>query len=321
VARERSGKAYDPAIVECFLEVGPELLAHAGASDAWARVVDSELVERPALSEEEIDDAARAMADFVDLKSRYTLGHSSGVASLAEGAARELRLAEADVVELRRAGLLHDLGRAAVTTSVWDKAQPLSAEDWERIRLHAYRSERALARPAALARLGALAGAHHERIDGSGYHRGSPASMQPLGVRVLAAADAYRAMTEPRPHRPAFGVAEAAEELRREVRAGRHDGDAVRAVLVAAGHPAPEARGEGSDALPKRDVEVLNLLARGFTHRGIAERLFVAQEAVDQHVQHLFAKLGCTTTAAATFLVLEHGLLDVGPETTVRPRN
>src|SRR5260370_1297289 len=135
-------------------------------------------------------------------------------------------LPEADVVAIRRAGLLHDIGRVGVSAGIWGKSGPLSEREWERVRMHPYYTERVLARPPALARLGALASLHHERLDGSGYHRGVPASMLSPAARILAAADVYHAMIEPRPHPPARPPEAAAEELRREVRAGRLDGEA-----------------------------------------------------------------------------------------------
>src|SRR5205085_7314715 len=138
-------------------------------------------------------------------------------------AARRYGLPERDVTDIYRAGLLHDIGRISVPTAVWDKPGPLTDREWERVRMHPYQTERILARSGTLARLGALGSMHHERLDGSGYHRGAPASMLSPSHRILAAADVYHAMTEPRPHRAALKPEAAAEELRKEVRAGRLD--------------------------------------------------------------------------------------------------
>ena len=188
------------------------------------------------LAEEQLDEAFGVVADFADLKSPYFRGHSRGVAALAADAAAELGLPEGDRVSVRRAALLHDLGRTGVPNSIWDKPGALTESERERVRLHPYYTERALARPAALARLGAIAGAHHERLDGSGYHRGLTGASVSAVARVLAAADAYHAMTERRPHRPQLDASDAADELRRDVRAGRFDGEIAEAVLAAAGH-------------------------------------------------------------------------------------
>src|SRR5439155_1764792 len=133
----------------------------------------------------EIDRAATAFADFADIKSSYTLGHSRGVSELAASAAQSGGLVESDVVAVRRAGLVEDIGRAGVTASIWDKPGPLTTGEWERMRLHSYYSERALLRSEALMGIGRLAGLHHERLDGSGYHRGLTAAQVPLGARLL----------------------------------------------------------------------------------------------------------------------------------------
>ena len=131
------------------------------------------------------------------------------------------------MAELRRAACVYDLGRLGVPNTVWDKPGPLTLSELERVRLHPYLSERMLAFSPALARLGDIAVQHHERLDGSGYPRGLSADQIATTARLLAAADTYQAMCEPRPHRPALTPTDAAVELRREVAAGRLDGDAV----------------------------------------------------------------------------------------------
>lgn len=173
---------------------------------------------------------------------------------------------------------MHDVGRTGVSSGIWMKPEPLSERERERVRLHSYYTERVLARPALLARLGVLAAAHHERMDGSGYHRGAPGSWLPPAARILAAADVYHAMIEPRPHRPAHSPDAAAEGLRREVRAGRLDGEAVNAVLAAAGHRVFAARRSWPAGLSEREVEVLRLIARGYSMRQIAEALTIARK-------------------------------------------
>jgi HD-GYP domain-containing protein (c-di-GMP phosphodiesterase class II) len=125
-----------------------------------------------ALEGEAIDRALGAMGDFADLASPYLVGHSAGVAELATAAAHQCRLEAADLVRVRRGALVHDLGRVAVPVRVWQQAAPLTPDDWERVRLHAYHSERILSRSGFLAALTPVAGFHHERLDGSGYHRG-----------------------------------------------------------------------------------------------------------------------------------------------------
>ena len=310
VARQRSGGAYDPWIADRFCREAPRLLARLETSSVWEAVLAAEPGARPRLSGERFDDAVWAMADFADLKSSYTRGHSGGVAQLTAAAARRCRLPEADVVALYRAGMLHDLGRVGVSAGIWDKPGPLTDDEWERVRLHPYLTERVLGRSAAFAPLAMLAALHHERLDGSGYHRGLSASMLPPGARILAAADAYQAMNEPRPHRQALPPEKAAQELRREVRAGRLDGEAVNAVLAAAGHRVRRVRREWPAGLSNREVEVLRLLARGLSNREMARQLVISEGTVHHHVQHIYRKIGVSTRAAATLFAMQHDLLD-----------
>ena len=111
------------------------------------------------------------------------------MAELAATAAEALGCSRAEASEVRAAGFLHDVGRVAVPNGIWDKPGPLSAGEQERVRLHPYYTERVLERSGALAPLALLAGSHHERLDGSGYHRGAAAAQLSVGARLLAAAD------------------------------------------------------------------------------------------------------------------------------------
>src|SRR5206468_1827171 len=246
--------------------------------------------------------------DFVDLKSPYTLGHARAVADLAAVAGAQLGLSEADIRVLRRAGLAHDLGRLGISNSIWDKAGPLGPGEWERVRMHPYLTERMLHQSEALAPLGAIAVAHRERLDGSGYPRGLAGAAISRPARILGAADAYQAMREPRPHRPARSTDEAAAELRADVKAGLLDAEAVEAVLGAAGHRVSRRR-EGPAGLTAREVEVLRLLARGLSNKEIAERLVIAPKTAGNHIEHIYAKIGASSRAAASLFAIRHGLL------------
>ena len=171
VLAHRRGRAYAPTVVDALIAEGERWLATVD-DDAWAAVLDAEPEPVLTIEREGIDRALGAVADFADLKSPYFLGHSPGVADLAAAAATAAGLPEDDVARLRRAGLVHDVGRVGVPSGIWNRAGPLSAEQWERVRLHAYLGERVLARCDLLAPYAALAARHHERPDGSGYHRG-----------------------------------------------------------------------------------------------------------------------------------------------------
>lgn len=310
VARQRRGTAYDPALVDGFCRVARDLLGGLDGTSVWEAALAAEPGSTRWLIADRLDAAAAAVAGFADLKSPYTIGHSSGVATLAEAAARACRLTPAEVCTLRRAALVHDLGRAALPSLIWEKRGPLSLGEWERVRLHPYYTERILSRSPTLARYGAIAALHHERLDGSGYHRGASASSLPAAARLLAAADVYHALTEDRPHRPAHSPAAAASIVQDEARRGRLDADAVAAVLAAAGHRTKPVRREWPAGLSDREVDVLRLLARGLPSRRIADHLAISEKTVGHHIAHIYDKLDVSTRAAATFFAMQHGLLD-----------
>ena len=307
--RKRSGGAYHPRMAERFCEKAPTILAGLDEDPTRESVLALEPGPRVPLTDEELDRSCEALADFADIKSPYTLDHSTGVAALAAGAGRRCGLVGADVMALRRAGLLHDIGRVGVSAGIWGKEGALSEREWEQVRLHAYYTDRLLSHPEPLRRLGTLASQHHERMDGSGYHRALTRESLSPSARILAAADAYHAMIELRPHRPALPPEQAAEELRRQVRAGRLDGDAVRAVMAEAGHRVPRVRRERPAGLSEREVEVLRLLARGLSNRDMAQQLYLSADTVKHHIQHIYDKIGVSTRAGATLFATEHRLL------------
>ena len=176
------------------------------------------------------------------------------------------------------------------------------------MRLEPYLTERMLSQSDSLAPLAAIAVQHRERVDGSGYPRRLSGAAISAPARILAVADAYQAMREPRPYRPPHSPLAAAGELRAAVRAGRLDGDAVEAVLGAAGHRVPRRR-EGPEGLTAREIEVLRLVARGLSNREIGERLVISPKTAGNHVEHIYAKIGASTRATASLFALRHGLL------------
>lgn len=309
VIGQRAGGQLDPTLTSAFVREGPKLLREIAGVDVWQAVLEAEPPPRGTVSEHGVDNIARAFGDLVDLKTTFTPGHASGVADLAEGAARQLKLDEPAVVAIRRAALLHDVGRAGVPNSAWERAGPLTSTDWEQVRLHAYHTERIVSRSSALAPLAAVAGMHHERQDGSGYHRQIRSGAIPLPARVLAAADVYQALTQDRPHRPAYSAGAAADQLTSEATAGRLDQQAVNAVLAAAGHRARGPLRTWPGGLSDREVEVLRLVARGCSTREIARQLVISPKTADHHVQHVYAKIAVSTRASATLFALEHDLL------------
>lgn len=196
-----------------------------------------------------------------------------------------------------------------MSAGIWDKPGPLTESEWERVRLHPYLTERILPHSKTFAPLVEVAALHHERLDGSGYHRRLPGTMLSSTARLLAAANVYQALAEPRPHRPALSPDEAATELRQQMKAGKLDAPAVDAVLSAAGHRVRRARSSLPGGLSQRELEVLRLLVRGLTNRQIAEQLDISPKTAGHHVQHIYNKLGVSSRAAATLFAMQHSLL------------
>jgi HD-GYP domain-containing protein (c-di-GMP phosphodiesterase class II) len=317
VVRDRGGHAFDPEVAACLVDEAGEILALDSAASAWEETLACEPRPPLMLEGEALDRALAAMGRFADLISPYLSGHSAGVAELAEAAARRCRIDTTGLVAVRRAALVHDLGRVAIGARTWQRPGPLTTDDWEKVRLHAYHTERILSPSQFLAALTPIACSHHERLDGSGYHRGSAGAELALPSRVLAAADAYHAMTEPRPHREPLAPERAAQELAREARAGRLDPDAVGAVIVAAGQPAP--RIERPAGLTEREAEVVGMLARGLQTKQVARALGISVKTADRHVQNAYGKIGISTRAAATVFAMEHGLVAWGELPISRP--
>jgi HD-GYP domain-containing protein (c-di-GMP phosphodiesterase class II) len=309
VVRARAGTHLDPEIAAVFVADPGALLADIEI-DAMSHVLDNEPVDRPALGDEELDDALLAIGDFCDLRCPYFAGHARGTTALAEKAGAMLNLGPEELRVLRRAASIHDVGRFGVPGSVWDRPGPLSAHDRERMRLHVYFVERMFSRPEPLRRVGLLASAHHERVDGSGYHRGASGATLSTSARVLAAADSFHAMTQPRPHRAARTTEEASAELRADADAGRLDPVAVDAVLTAAGQRAGRRRAGGPAGLTARETDVLRLLAQGQPNKAIARRLSISPKTVGNHIEHVYEKLGVTNRAAAALLAMRHGVVD-----------
>ena len=307
--RRRKGGILDPHLTEGLAERARPLFAEVDAADPYLLVLEVEPRPVAWVPDPQLVEVATVFGDLADLKTPFMYGHARGVATLARDAGRRLGVGAAELDELEVAGFLHDVGRVAISASVWEKPGPLSAHEWEQVRLHPYHSERILAGSQLLARLAPLVGAHHERSDGSGYHRGSPATELSMPARVLAAADVYQAMTQPRPHRPALAREQAQQQLAGDARTGALDAEAVSAVLAAAGHDTVVRR-ELPAALTDREVQVLRLVAEGCTNARIAERLVISRRTAEYHVQQIYRKIGVSSRAAAAMFAMEHHLLE-----------
>lgn len=268
------------------------------------------------LDEAACDEAFLAIADMIDMRMPFTLGHSRAVSELAEGAGRHMGLPDADVRALRWSGCIHDIGELVVPVATWLRNGPLSVRERDAAQLHAYYGERALA---SFGRdgepMGALVLRHHERLDGSGYHRRVGGSDLSPGARILAAAEAFQTAREERPYRRASSSEAAAGQLRSAVREGCICPDAAEAVLAVAGQPSRRAAPRPLSGLTPREIEVLRLIAHGLTAKETARKLDIAPKTADHHIQGIYGKIGVTTRAAAALYAVEHGLLRAG-ETT-----
>lgn len=303
----RAGGAFDPEVAQTFVDNASDLLGDHGPDSCWEQVLAVEPKPWLDLDDEGIDRALMSMGAFSDLASPYLSGHARGVGDLSAKAASLLGWDGWESRRMRRAGFVHDVGRAAVHPRIWEKSGSLTADEWEQVRLHPYHTERVLARSTLLAPLAEIASSHHERIDGSGYHRGLPASALPPKARLLAAADAFRSKIEPRSYRGGHTLEEARGIVSEKVQEGKLDSGMVAVVVEAAGvEPPPTEYPEG---LTEREVEVIGLLARGMQTKQVARALEISAKTADRHIQNSYRKIGVSSRAAATLFAIEHGLV------------
>ncbi len=304
VLATRRGHALAPEVVDAMTSDVAGLLAVLDTEQSlWDAVIAASADGSP--DEQDLDAALAALGDFADLKSHFHVGHSRGVAELAGRAAGEYGLPADTRTLLRHAGYVHDIGRVAVSSAIWNAPRHLRPHEREQVRLHPYHTQQVLSRTPFLRTLAEVASCHHERLDGSGYFRGATGTSLSAAARVLAAADTFRTKTEARPHRPALDPGDASSHLRAEASGGRLDPLAVDAVLAAAG-AAPRFK---HPRLTPREVEILREVARGGSMREIARALTISPKTVDGHLQRIYPKIGVSTRAGATLYTLEHGLL------------
>lgn len=312
VVRQRSGSELDPELARLWLQNSPDLFRTVSIESTWDQVLEAEPEPHRMVGQTHLDDVSAALADFVDLASPFTRGHSASVARLAEAAALHAGLDAAAAATVRRAGQIHDLGMLSVPNRVWMKHGHLNSAEWERVRLHAYHTERIISFAAPLREAAAITGLHHERLDGSGYHRGLTAKALPLSARILAVAEVHRSMSEERAWRPPLTPAESARQLRDAVAAGSLDARAVDAVLLAAGQRLQGGRSGRSwpCGLTDREVDVLRAITRGLSNKQMARELFVSEATVHTHIINVYGKISVNTRAGATLFAFEHDLVE-----------
>jgi HD-GYP domain-containing protein (c-di-GMP phosphodiesterase class II) len=293
--------------VACLCADPQKVFAGLDEVGSWGAVLDEEPVLHH-LSNHELDQALAAIGRYVDLKTPSTVGHSDAVAALVSGAASHLNLTAVDRQHLHRAALTAGYGRLGVSNTIWDKPDPLTVAEWERVRLVPQLTERMLRQCPTLAPVARIVVHVRERLDGSGYPSGVEGPAITSAARLLAVADAYQAMMEPRPYRGALSSADAADALKAEVRLGRLDAEAVDAVLATAGHLRSRRRTNVA-ALTSRELEVLRLAARGLSNREIAQSLTITPKTVGNHIEHIYTKIGETSRAGAALFAMRNGLM------------
>ncbi len=306
----RGGGQFSAAGSELARGLGEEVWEAACGARLWEEVLAAEPAPQRAVAPAQLGAVALAFGRFADLKSPSSLGHSPAVAALAVAAAERAGLGAAERERLGIAALLHDLGSVSVSNATWDHAGALGAAAWEQVRLHPYYGERILDRSSITQPFGALVGAHHERLDGSGYHRSSRGESLDRSARILAAADCWVALTSRRPHRAARSAEAATQQLHRDVAEGLLGREAVALVLAAAGQAVPRAALPAN--LTDREAEVLGLVARGLVSKEIGAQLGIATRTVKHHIEHIYAKTGVSSRAAAALFAARHNLVPNG---------
>jgi HD-GYP domain-containing protein (c-di-GMP phosphodiesterase class II) len=306
----RAGGAYERELAELFVAHAERLLTALDGPVDRQTILALEPAPHAMLDEEGCEEAFLAVADMIDMRMPFTFGHSRAVAALAGAAAKQMGLPASDVRAVRWAAYAHDLGEMAVPVSTWMRASALTERETDAARLHPYHGERALAALGGDGKvIAALVQRHHERLDGSGYHRNSRGPDLSPGARILAAAEEFQTAREARPHRPPMSDAAAAAKVRGAVKEGSLCPDAVEAVLACAGQRTHRAVAKGMGGLTPREIEVLRLIAAGDTAKEAARKLDIAPKTADNHIQNLYSKIGVTTRAGAALYALERGLV------------
>ncbi len=312
VVAARSGGHVDPELAARFVADADPILAGAMAPSLWDRVLDAEPrpVARVGASQQRA--VAELLADFADLKSTWTLGHSRGVAARVVRGADALGARDEERQSLEIAALVHDIGRVAMSNALWDKPGPLSRGEMDQVRTHAFHTDRIVGSiGGAIGEVAGLASVAHERLDGGGYHRGLAAPALSRWARLVAAADVAQALSEARPHRPALLKPDADRTLRELAERGALCPRAVDAVLGSADGGGRRTRASFPAGLSDREVEVLRLVARGLTDKEVASKLGISHRTVHHHNKHAYDKIGVSTRAAAALFLVENDLLEV----------
>ena len=311
IIAKRAGGGYEPALADFFLTHADQLMAGLDQPVDRATILALEPEPHATLSQEGCDEAFLAIADMIDMRMPHTFGHSRAVAALTEAACKRAALPASDIRFAKWAAYTHDIGELAVPVSTWMRPGALTERETDATRLHPYHGERALASLGGDdgKAIAALVLRHHERLDGTGYHRYAKAPDLSPAARILAATEAFQTAREARPYRSALTDEAAAAKLRGAAKDGKLCPEAVEAVLAVAGQPARRSTGERIAGLTPREIEVLRLIAAGHTAKEAARELEISPKTADNHIQSLYSKIGVKTRAGAALFALERGMM------------
>jgi putative nucleotidyltransferase with HDIG domain len=205
IIRRRSKRWFDPAVVKGFCSVASRQTLWQDLDNANTRVLELEpSAESIELNDTTLDNICVAFAEVIDAKSPFTYRHSNGVAAAAVAISKTLSLSDGEVAFMRRAGLLHDIGKLSVPNTILDKPDKLTEGEWDVVRRHPFYSWEVLRRIPGFHDLAEIAAAHHEKLDGSGYFRKMTGETLSLRARILVVADIYDALAAKRPYRDAL---------------------------------------------------------------------------------------------------------------------
>lgn len=253
MAHARRGRWFDPVVVDCLdafrLDAG--FWGRLRGADTLVALRDVEPPERVMYADElRLDTVAEAFAKVIDAKSPYTARHSQNVAFLAERTAKEMGLSRREIRAIRRAALLHDVGKLGVSNAILDKPSALDRGEMDEVRKHTWYTYDILSRVTRFQRFAPLAAAHHERMDGSGYHLGTRGTELSMAARILAVADVCEALSSDRPYRKGMPLAGTLARLDELVAAGQLCPVATEALTgwFAGIHQAPDALADVADS-------------------------------------------------------------------------
>lgn len=313
VVASRADGAYEARLALAVSDHAQSLMEGIGATVDREAILRLEPDPPAMLNEAECEEAFLAIADMIDMRLPFLHGHSRAVAELAEAAGKASGMPRNDLRTLRWSGYLHDIGELVVPVSTWMRSGPLSRRERDTAQLHPYHGERALAAFGPNGNdIGALVLRHHERLDGSGYHRKTNALDLSPSARILAVAEHFQTAREERPHRMALSDQAAAAALRADARSGKLCPTAVEAVLSVAGYPSRRVQPLSLAGMTPRELVVLRLIAAGLTAKETASKLGISPKTAENHIQSLYSKIGVTTRAAAALYAVEHGVLVAG---------